>query len=61
VGAATQEKYRVLSLRVTIYGLPLVGVFGNGLIEGIVLRVRTFSTVKPKIYDRVMTVACALF
>jgi hypothetical protein len=41
-----QEKFIVLPFGVKIQGLPLIGCAGNGLVEGIVLRARTFFRVK---------------
>jgi hypothetical protein len=44
-GGDCTEKVKALSLRVKIQGLALI-VPGNGLVEGIVLRGRSFFRVK---------------
>jgi hypothetical protein len=46
IRVTAQEKFIVLSFRMKIQGLPLIGCAGNGLVEGIVLRARTFFRVK---------------
>jgi hypothetical protein len=50
-GTAAQEKYRVLSFKMKILDLALIGCVWQWLVKDIVLRVRTFSRGKPMIYD----------
>jgi hypothetical protein len=46
VRTTAHEKFSILSFRVKIQGLILIGVPRNVLVEGIVLRVSTFFRVK---------------